>query len=61
VPVCTCSMRRKPSAVAAFSVHRRVIIVPSNGPKLTGADPHAEKYSVREAATGESASGAAWS
>jgi hypothetical protein len=32
-----------------------------NGPELTGADPHAGKYSAREAATRGSASGAAWS
>ena len=32
-----------------------------NGPELTGADPHAGKYTAREVATGGAASGAAWS
>jgi hypothetical protein len=34
---------------------------PSNGPELTGADPHAGKYSAREVATSGAAPGAAWS
>jgi len=34
---------------------------PPNGPELTGADPHAVKYSAREVATSGAASGAAWS
>jgi hypothetical protein len=33
----------------------------TDGPGLTGADPHAEKYSAREVATSGPASGAAWS
>ena len=37
------------------------ILPPLNGPKLTGADPHAVKYSVREVARRGAASGAAWS
>jgi hypothetical protein len=34
-------------------------VLAPNGPKLTGADPHAQKYSPREAATSGAASGAA--
>ena len=32
-----------------------------NGPELTGADPHAQKFSTREEPSCGSASGAAWS
>jgi hypothetical protein len=39
----------------------RILLVTPNGPELTGADPHAEKYSAGEAATSGAASGAAWS
>jgi hypothetical protein len=38
-----------------------VITVQPNGSELTGADPHAGKYSAREVATSGAASGAAWS
>jgi hypothetical protein len=40
---------------------RELAHAPPNGPELTGADPHAEQYSAREAATRGAASGAAWS
>jgi len=44
-----------------LGVFRHDALSGSNGPELTGAGPHAGKYSAREVATRGTASGAAWS
>jgi hypothetical protein len=42
-------MKSSPASVVIATVRLRVVIsVSSNGPELTGADPHAGKYSARE-------------
>jgi hypothetical protein len=53
--------QRSPESEHALKVAGASETPTPNGPELTGADPHAEKYSPPEVAASGAASGAAWS
>jgi hypothetical protein len=56
-----CVCRHRGNCLQSFDLIFVHLFVPPNGPELTGADPHAQKYSARKAARRGAVSGAAWS